>query len=84
MKRYYRFGQTHGFLLWENMRQRPLKRIHDIMKALSKSLFCFLVAPFHINKTDRMAYWLLRGTMHAGVVARLLGQQELKQYGLNG
>jgi len=81
INRHFRGGQTHGFLLLEKQGTEPLTRAKNITLASVKSLFCFVMMVPHIMQPARMNFWFLRGAMHAGVVARLLGKQEIEQYG---
>ena len=81
LKRYFRSGQTHGVLVLEDKGTSFLARIKGAAIALGKAIFCFGGAICTVSKDVRFRYWILRGTMHAGVVSRLLGIHELKQYG---
>ncbi|HEU0118085.1 MAG TPA: glycosyltransferase family 2 protein [Alphaproteobacteria bacterium] len=79
IRRSFRSGQTHGYLLL--LKAHPIfTRIKNVPMATAKSFFCFAMSILNI-KPERGLYWLLRGTMHAGVVARLLGVRELQPYG---
>lgn len=80
-KRYFRFGQTHGLLLLEDQGAALTIRMKNALIALSKVLFCFIAAVLNVTNAVRVMYWLLRGTMHLGVVSRLLGISKLEQYG---
>ena len=81
LKRYFRSGQTHALLLLKNGNSSLLARSKNISVALYKALFCYANAPLYISSSDQMRFWLLRGTLHLGVVAKLLGKKELQQYG---
>jgi hypothetical protein len=43
-------------------------------KALAKVTFCSFLALLNITRFERMAYWLLRGTMHTGVLFSAAGK----------
>jgi succinoglycan biosynthesis protein ExoM len=80
VKRTFRSGQTHGLLLLAT--GCALKtRLKQIALAFSKAFFCLLAALGSLLTGGRARCWLLRGTLHVGVVARLLGISELTQYG---
>jgi succinoglycan biosynthesis protein ExoM len=81
IKRYFRSGQTHGLLLLRNHNYSYLSRLSHLAVAASKALFCDAVALVCLATGGRARAWFLRGTLHAGVVARLLGWSELAQYG---
>ncbi len=80
LKRRFRSGQTHGLLLMEqnNYINNKLK---NIIKTTAKLLFCLLATLLNFFRPIKMRAWLLRGALHAGVIARLLGKRELIQYG---
>jgi len=80
VKRAFRSGQTHGMLL----RAGGLgiaSIAGKLAPALAKAAFCGLMAALSLLSRRRAAFWLIRGSLHAGVVARLLGVMELTQYG---
>lgn len=81
LKRRFRFGQTHGLLLLETTARPLTKRIHAVLLAGTKSLYCLVAATGSIMRKDRLIFWTLRSAMHAGVVARLLGKPALALYG---
>lgn len=78
-RRRFRMGQTHGRLLAE--RTSAAGRAAQLALACGKAAFCVLAtlssAPFPVARNRN----LLRGTLHAGALAALLGMRELKQYG---
>jgi len=81
LKRRFRAGQTHGLLLLEDSGMDILARAKNIIVAGAKADFCLFVAAFNIARSERLRYWLLRGTLHAGVVARLLSGRGFGHYG---
>jgi len=82
LKRRFRSGQTHGLLLMENNDATCIKnRIINIMKAIAKLSFCLVMSLASFSSPVRMRFWLLRGTLHVGVIARLMGKREIIQYG---
>lgn len=66
MKRRFRYGKTHGLEL-EKWDSDNIER--NICIAGGKAAFCFFRATVSFNKARS---WLLRGTLHAGVVCRLV------------
>ena len=81
MKRVFRSGQTHGqLLLGAHSLSKPLRYL-QIAGAVTKALVCYAAALGSLLVGGRFRYWLLRGTLHVGVVARLHGVAELVQYG---
>ena len=81
MRRSFRSGQTHGLLLLVEQEVGWLPRLGNLALAVAKAAFCLVCALGNLLRCDRACYWILRGTMHAGVVARLFGVAELTQYG---
>jgi succinoglycan biosynthesis protein ExoM len=81
LKRYFRFGQTHGMIILTTTHAAWGPRIGYILLAFFKMLVCTIAAVASLFFGQRAHYWLLRGTLHMGVIARLLGQPELTQYG---
>lgn len=77
LQRSFRTGQTHG--------RRVVQRLHggrllQLGLALAKAAACALgaavTAPFKVRRSA----WLVRGALHVGVIARLLGMHELQLY----
>jgi succinoglycan biosynthesis protein ExoM len=79
LKRRFRYGQSHSLTLLQGA--GSVARIRALCMAAAKLAFCFALAAGHIFDTSKMMFWVLRGTLHAGVIARLLGKRELEQYG---
>ena len=79
--RYFRAGQTHGMLLLANRGSALGLRLTHLALASAKALFCGVMAAGVAIIGSNPHQQLLRGSLHAGVVARLLGKSELKQYG---
>lgn len=80
IKRRFRSGQTHGLILGRKSKN-VLARFRHILLALAKaavSMLGFLVTSL---SAERRAFWILRTSLHLGVVARLLGHREIVQYG---
>ena len=69
----FRSGQTHAQLLLEHDGTGIIARTTNVMSALVKALLCFAAALVLVLRPHRMHFWLLRGSLHAGVVSRLLG-----------
>jgi succinoglycan biosynthesis protein ExoM len=78
LKRSFRTGQTHGARL--ESRYRGPARIAQIGVAGAKSGACLAGAAAAALSRTRRSRWLVRGSMHAGVVARLAGIKELQLY----
>ena len=76
LKRRFRAGQTHATTL-----QAHSSAFHLILRALATITICagMTLATF-LNPTRR-TFWLLRTTLHIGVLSRLLGKGEFIQYG---
>jgi succinoglycan biosynthesis protein ExoM len=79
MARRFRSGQVHGFLLLQAHSGLAV-RFKNIALATVKSLFCFVCAAIFCCGMVQGRRWLLRGVLHAGVVARLLGKREITLY----
>lgn len=82
LKRAFRSGQTHGLLLLERAGTKPLTRLKNAAITMTKALFCLVMIVPNLLSAVRWRYWLLRGAMHAGVVARLFGKREIEHYGI--
>jgi succinoglycan biosynthesis protein ExoM len=78
LKRSFRTGQTHGARL--ESRHRGPAKIAQIGVAGAKSGACLAGAAATVLSPARRSKWLVRGSMHAGVVARLAGLRELQLY----
>lgn len=77
IKRRFRSGQTHALLLI----QKKKCKFKSSAIALTKAAFCFGVGVLFFWDKTKMYQWVLRGTLHIGVVAKLLGKKDLVQYG---
>ena len=78
LRRRFRFGQTHGLLLMEDGKAGVVRRLKNIGMASAKAGVCFVAACLNIARAERRRYWILRGTMHSGVVFRLGGKLRSK------
>lgn len=78
-KRRFRFGQTHGRLLAGKSTARQLAA--RVGLAGMKAGYCFAAAAVLAAFPARRNPSVLRGIMHVGVVAGLLGLREIRQYG---
>lgn len=78
-RRRFRMGQTHGRLQWRNSAtwQMPARAGLAGLKVLYCLAVAILLAPLPARRNPA----LLRGVMHAGVVAGLMGLREIRQYG---
>lgn len=79
LKRRFRMGQTHGGLLRKYGAARA--RLLTLPLAFAKVLYCFafalVTAPFAARRNSN----LLRGALHAGTIASLIGFPEVAIYG---
>lgn len=78
LKRSFRTGQTHGARL--ETRARGAARLAQIGVAGAKIGACAAGAAASAFSPARRSRWLVRGSLHAGVVARLAGLRELELY----
>ncbi len=74
LKRRFRSGQTHGLLL----REAQTNHFKQLGIAAAKALFCLMMT----LTFRRWRFWLLRASLHLGVIAQLLGARTLTQYGM--
>jgi succinoglycan biosynthesis protein ExoM len=79
LKRRFRYGQTHGLLLAESMKNKG--RVKNIFIAALKALFCAAMALLGTLKERSMRFWSLRAALHAGVTWQLMGFKTNKQGG---
>ncbi|NJC08759.1 succinoglycan biosynthesis protein ExoM [Polymorphobacter fuscus] len=73
--RRFRSGQIH-YLLLQRQGNGPLAG----MTALPKALACFALGVASLPRPDRAAAAVLRGMLHAGVIASMLGQAPYREY----
>jgi succinoglycan biosynthesis protein ExoM len=78
MKRSFRTGQTHRARL--SARHAGVKRLAQTGLAAAKGGACLAGAAATALSPTRRSRWLVRGALHAGVVARLAGVRELQLY----
>lgn len=78
LTRSFRTGQTHGARL--SQRHRGPGRLAQIGLATGKSAICLLGAAATAWSPTARGRWLVRGSLHAGAVARLAGVRELQLY----
>jgi succinoglycan biosynthesis protein ExoM len=79
LTRSFRTGQTHG----SRVRSRhpgPPARLVQAVLAAAKSLACLLGATTTALSPAARGRWLVRAALHAGVVARLAGMNEIQMY----
>jgi succinoglycan biosynthesis protein ExoM len=76
--RSFRTGQTHGARL--SQRARGPARVAQIGLAAAKGGACLAGAAATAWSPKARARWLVRGSLHAGAVARLAGLRELQLY----
>jgi succinoglycan biosynthesis protein ExoM len=80
-RRFFRSGQTHGMLLLSDQGQTFKQRLRHFALASAKGVYCLSAAVVCMLSGGPARFWFLRGALHAGVVARLLGLSALIQYG---
>lgn len=78
LKRSFRTGQTHGGRL--SRRHRGASRVAQIGLAAVKGAACLAGAAATAGSSRARNRWLVRGSLHAGAVARLAGLRELELY----
>ena len=78
-RRRFRMGQTHGRLLWRKSAARQVPARAGV--AGLKLVYCVAAAVLFAPLPARRNPSILRGVMHAGVAAGLLGFREIRQYG---
>jgi succinoglycan biosynthesis protein ExoM len=81
MKRRFRSGQTHARLIMEQNGRSIFTRFKYFMLAFAKATFCFAQVLISIGHINTSISWILRGSLHVGVMARLTGKQDIIQYG---
>ena len=81
LRRKFRFGQTHGLMLKEGLLGKRVRPLRDVPVVIGKALCCFGMMILTAPVTVKSGAWLLRGTLHAGVVYELLGGKSLEIYG---
>lgn len=79
LKRSFRTGQTHGARLRTDAGRGPA-RLAQTGLAAAKGGVCLAGAAASAFSPARRGRWLVRGALHAGVVARLAGLRELELY----
>lgn len=72
LSRFFRCGQTHALVLIETPRAGIPQRFKWIGLASLKAAFCFLVTLLNGPRPEKLRRWLLRGTLHCGVLYRLV------------
>ncbi|MBW9063784.1 glycosyltransferase family 2 protein [Rhizobium herbae] len=79
-KRKFRFGQTHGRLIEAG--SGLAGKLRQLALAAAKSGYCGLTGAFFLFSPVRRNQYILRASLHAGVVTGLLGVREIEQYGV--
>ncbi len=81
LQRRYRMGQTHGSLLGVRDPSRDPSRAAALALATAKAAACLAAAGLRGFDAAGRNRALVRGALHAGVVAELLGLSRLEPYG---
>lgn len=76
LRRRYRIGQSYA-----SSTTRLTERVGMFVSSAVKSTYCLLRAALAVANVERRAFWLLRGTMHAGVCAGCLKLRQAELYG---
>lgn len=79
-KRKFRFGQTHGHLIEAG--SGLAGKLRQLALAAAKSGYCALTGAIFLFSPVRRNQYILRASLHAGVVTGLLGVREIEQYGV--
>ena len=79
LRRRFRYGQTHGSILLSNS-PGIAGRFKNIMLCLVKGHICLGGAVVNAWRINKFRFWLLRGTLHFGAVAKLFGKKEIECY----
>lgn len=78
-RRRFRMGQTHGSLLRKN--QGPAARLRALSLACAKAFYCAFFALVTAPVAAPRNANLLRGALHLGTIAALIGLREVTIYG---
>jgi succinoglycan biosynthesis protein ExoM len=81
VRRRFRYGQTHGLLLLESSGSGIPTRIRNACAAATKAVICLGMALANIVRRERMMFWVLRGTLHAGVISCLFSPHKQETTG---
>jgi succinoglycan biosynthesis protein ExoM len=76
LRRAFRSGQVHGRI----QAARTARTLAPASVAASKALYCAAGAALRLASPAGWRRYLVRASLHAGVVARLLGAKELQLY----
>lgn len=79
LRRSFRTGQTHGARLRQRARTAPARLAQTSLAAAKGGAYLAGAAAAALSPARRRR-WLVRGALHAGVVARLAGWRELELY----
>ncbi|WP_120635833.1 glycosyltransferase [Ruegeria sp. EL01] len=82
LRRRFRMGQTHGSLLRQHGGGGV--RLRTLPLAFAKVIYCFLFALITAPIAARRNASLLRGALHCGTIASLIGIQDIAVYGETG
>ncbi len=77
LRRFYRAGQTHAYLL----RTQATAGTAAVAQAAAKSALCLAAAALNVGSPAGWRRWLVRGALHLGVATKLLGGRDLVLYG---
>lgn len=81
IERKVRSGQSHAESLFQVFGNQWRTRVRLILSAGGKALFCAGFYAVNVFRTERRNYWLLRGSLHAGVMSKCFGRKEKVLYG---
>ncbi|MGC9401729.1 glycosyltransferase [Vibrio genomosp. F10] len=78
--RRFRFGQTHARLLLHTNSTLSYRAKHSVL-ALGKATACFAMAVANLFDQIKWRKWAIRGSLHIGVISRLIAQKDVELYG---
>ncbi|WGV98438.1 glycosyltransferase [Vibrio sp. YMD68] len=78
--RRFRFGQTHARLLLNTNDTLPYRAKHAAL-AFGKASACFVMAVANLFDQIKWRKWAIRGSLHIGVISRLIAQKDVELYG---
>lgn len=81
LERRIRSGQSHAESLLQVFENQWGTRVRLILTAGGKALFCAGLYAVNAFRQERRNYWLLRGSLHAGVMSKCFGSKEKVLYG---
>lgn len=81
LERKIRSGQSHAEALLQVLDSQLKTRASLTLSAAGKALFCAALYAASAFSRERRNYWLIRGSLHIGVIKKCLGGKEKTLYG---